>query len=125
MGAAIEAIAFAVEEKADSFKLGVRQREMVGELIIELLDIAFSIAPPQVAARELFDRWNERTFAEELAAQEAEELGAISQAIKEVFGLELDEEILRAGPEAASEPIQEALRGRVQERDGPEASAGG
>jgi hypothetical protein len=86
---------------------------MAGELIIDLLDNAFSIAPPGEAARELFDRWNEKTYAEEIEIQMEKKLGAYGQAIKEAFGLDLDAEVLRAGPEATQEAVEEALRARI------------
>ncbi|MGO8695253.1 MAG: hypothetical protein ACLQMF_16445 [Rectinemataceae bacterium] len=103
-------LAFSLEVRANGFKLGPRQRETVGEAIIGLLDHAFSQSPPEKEAQELFSRWNDTSFDEELEQQESEMTEALSEAIRDHFGIDIDGEILRRGPEAIGEVLEEAMR---------------
>ena len=103
------ALAFAVEKQADSFKLGVRQREAAGKTITGLLNEAFSLAEPGEEAQALFSRWSDTSFEEEVENQGQEMTEALSDAIREGFGVEIDTEALRKGPEALHEALLEAL----------------
>jgi hypothetical protein len=102
-------LAMALDGKVKDFKLGVRQREMVGDAILGLLDDSFSLAPADEEARGLYDRWNDTSFDEEMARQEGEMAAVLSGAIREHFGIDIDEEILRKGPEALEAFLGEAL----------------
>jgi len=102
--------AFSLDAQAQGFKLGVRQRETLGGVIVGLLDDAFSHAPPAENAQELFTRWNDTSFDEELEQQETEITDALSEAIRDHFGIDIDGETMRKGPEAVGEALEEALR---------------
>lgn len=103
-------LAFALDTHANGFKLGVRQRETVGDIIIGLLDDAFSQAPPDEKAQELFSRWYDASFDEEMEQQKGEISEALSEAIRARFGIDIDEDTLRDGPDAVNEALEEALR---------------
>jgi hypothetical protein len=53
-----------------------------GVAIIGLLDDAFSQSSPEKVAQELFSRWNDTSFDEELAQQESAMTEALSEAIR-------------------------------------------
>lgn len=51
-------LAFAIDKQASGFKLGVRQREAVGEAIVGLLSEAFNMVEAQDESAALFSRWS-------------------------------------------------------------------
>ena len=103
------ALASAIEKQANGFKLGVRQREAVGIAITGLLTEAFSLTEPGEEAQALFTRWSDTSFEEEVEIQGQEMTEAMSDAIREGFGIDIDAEALRKGPEAIEEALMEAL----------------
>ena len=103
-------LAFSLDAQAQGFKLGTRQHETVGAAILGLLDDAFSLSPPDEKAQELFTRWNDTSFDEELAQQENEMSEALNEAIREHLGVDIDGETLRKGPDAVREVFEEAIR---------------
>jgi len=103
-------LAFTLETRAKGFKLGVRQRETAGEAILGLLNDAFGATVPDEEARELFSRWNDIAFDEEVDRQTDEAVETLSDAIKEYFGIDLDPEILKKGPEGIHEALDEAMK---------------
>ncbi len=109
--------AFALEAKAAGFKLGIRQRESVGGVIVGLLDDAFSQIPPAKEAQDLFSRWSVVSFDEELEQQKSELAEVLGDAIRGDLGIDIDEETLRKGPEAIQAAIEEALRGGGPDRN--------
>jgi hypothetical protein len=100
-------LAFAIDKQASGFKLGVRQREAVGEAIVGLLDEAFNTVEAQDESAALYSRWSSTSFDEELEAQEQEAIDGLRMAFREGFGIELDEETLAQGPEAITEALLE------------------
>jgi hypothetical protein len=102
-------LAFAVDARAAGFKLGVRQRETVGTFILGLLNDAFSRATPETAARELFNRWNDLSFEEELEQQKSDMAELMSEMLHEHLGLDIDGESLRNGPEGFENILERAI----------------
>ncbi|HAP44537.1 MAG: hypothetical protein A2087_14875 [Spirochaetes bacterium GWD1_61_31] len=111
------ALAFAIEKKTRGFKLGSRQRATVGETILALLRDAFDKSPPEKEAQDLFTRWNNTSFDEELKRQEAEITEAFTDTFREMFGVDIDEEAFAEGPDALHDAIWLTI-GEIQSNEG-------
>lgn len=114
--------AFALESQANGFKLGSRQRQTVGDVILGLLDDAFSRATAEAEDRELYTRWSDTSFDEEMELQTEEMLQFVSEMLQSQFGVEIDEETILKGPEAIEELLLGAAR-RAEEEPGRKARA--
>ncbi|HUX42839.1 MAG TPA: hypothetical protein VMV83_16855 [Rectinemataceae bacterium] len=112
-------LAFAIDEKAGGFKLGVRQKEAVGEAIVGLLGEAFNTVEAHEEGQALFSRWSETSFDEELEAQKQEAVDGLREAFFEGFGIEIDEETLAKGPEAISEALLEQAEEQAKKASVP------
>ncbi len=113
LGTAFESIALSIDKAASGFKLGARQRALVGDLILLSLDQAFMRAPASAQGRELYDRWSETSYLQEIALQEDAEQEVAKEIYQRVFGKELDPEILKAGPEAIHAAFEAAAQAQA------------
>ena len=103
-------LAFAIDKQANGFKLGVRQRASVAQMIVGLLDDAFNRVEAGEADAALYSRWSETSFEEEVEAQGREAIDGLREAFREGFGIDLDEETLARGPEAITEALLEEAK---------------
>ncbi len=101
------ALARALEASTHRFKYTERQRNMVGEVIIDLLDIAFDAAPPD---EELLHLYEQELGMGESDAAEIRQTPQNAQAelLKAMFGITIDPAELDGSPESGKR-IEAAL----------------
>lgn len=104
-----------VDAKVSGKKLGKRQRETAERIIIVLLDEAFATVEPEPSLHQLWERWAPNTYEKMMADQELYEAEMTAEMVKDMFGLNIDPEIVRQGPQAIAAAMHEQL-GRGQER---------
>lgn len=110
-------LAFALEAQALGFKLGVRQRETAGDLILELLDSAFCQIPAEQDAQDLFSRWNEISFDEKISSKEDDFAQSLGEMIRDRLGVDIDDKTIREGPEAIKKKIEESVLNAESNRE--------
>lgn len=108
LAARIASLAKAIDGKAASFKLGVRQRETVGLLIVAMLENSFNRAPPDEEAQSLYERWSTSLAAND--PLDDEEVECFIELARSGLGIELDEDTVRAGKAAIEAAIMKATR---------------
>ena len=94
--------------KRQDIKLSAIQNKKLDDLLFDFLDDAFSVVEPDDATKELYSRYSNFSYAEELSNQEQATKEDFRDMLYNRFGLELDPSLLTDNPDF--EKIAEELK---------------
>ncbi|WP_243346816.1 hypothetical protein [Parabacteroides sp. FAFU027] len=101
-----------------SIKYGKRQLENLGQVIVYLLNEAFTSIEPDEETEALYDQWSETSFSEEKELQETEMRMMMEDMLREQMGIDLDLSDMDDSPEAFArmqQKIKEELDKKTKE----------
>lgn len=93
-------LAFGLDEEAARRKCSRSMRKDLEDCILYFLEMSLGHDPDDPEALALFQRWAGLSYDEVLEAEEDETAALLSDFCKEVLEVEVDQEILKQGPEA-------------------------
>jgi hypothetical protein len=107
-----------LHEKRERIHLSRAQNEKLDDVILDLLDDAFSVIEPDEAAKKLYDVYSGGDFEDE--AKEDEELmkSFFTEMLHKQFGLKIDPAMLNENPDF--EKIEEDIKRQMAEKAGPQ-----
>jgi len=90
---------FKIDEKSKKYKLTNKQREIISDVITMEMSAIFDQQEPTKEQEELYDKWSECSYKEEVAEQESFEREVFETSIKHVFNGEIDASDFEDTPE--------------------------
>ena len=84
-----------LHEKRNAEKLSIHLKDKLDELIVQLLDDAFSVVEPDEKTRELYAQYNGISYDEEMDTQKDEMVEMFSDMLFEKTGIRIDPEELK------------------------------
>ncbi len=84
-----------LHEKKSAEKLSLHLKDKLDELIVQLLDDAFSVVEPDEKTRELYAQYNDNSYDEEMDTQKDEMVEMFSDMLFEKTGIRIDPEELK------------------------------
>lgn len=90
---------FKIDEKSKKYKLSKKQREIISDVITLELTAIFDQQEPTIEQEELYDKWSESSYKEEVEGQEAFEREMFEASIKHAFNGEIDTSDFEDTPE--------------------------
>ena len=97
-----------LHKKRQEIKLSAIQNKKLDELLFDFLDDAFNVVEPDDTTKELYSRYSNYSYAEELSNQEQAMKEDFRDMLYNRFGLELDPSLLTDNPDFGK--IEEELR---------------
>lgn len=97
-----------LHKKREEIKLSASQKNKLDDLLFDFLDDAFSVVEPDDATKELYSRYSNSSYAEELSNQEQAMKEDLRDMLYNRFGLELDPSLLTDNPDFGK--IEEELK---------------
>ena len=83
-------LAKAISDASFNEKYSKKQKELFGEVIVDLLDKAFETIQPDEDTEMLYDQWAEASYKEECEAMDSTEKDMMSDMLWSEFGIETD-----------------------------------
>lgn len=107
---------FKLDEKANKFKLlSKKQREKISDVILSELNDIFEQQDPTNAQEELYNKWSDTTFKEEVEEQETFEREMFEESIKHSFDGKIDMSDFENTPEGHAR-IRERIEALKEEK---------
>jgi hypothetical protein len=97
-----------LHKKRQEIKLSATEKNKLDDLLLDFLDDAFSVIEPDDATKELYSRYSNSSYAEELSNQEQAMKEDFRDMLYNRFGLELDPSLLTDNPDFGK--IEEELK---------------
>src|SRR5688572_27351558 len=97
-----------LHKKRQEIKLSANQNKKLDYLLLEFLDDAFSVIEPDETTKELYAKYSNSSYAEELSMQESDVKKEFCDMLYDRFGVKLDPSLLTDNPDF--EKIEEELK---------------
>jgi hypothetical protein len=104
-----------LHKKRQVIKLSAGQNKKLDELLFDFLDDAFSVVEPDDATKELYSKYSNFSYAEELSNQEQATKEDFRDMLYNRFGLDLDPSLLTDNPDF--EKIAEELKKQWEQKE--------
>ena len=105
-----------IDKSTETIKYGPRQIENVGKTIVYLCNDAFYTIEPDKKTQDLYDKWAENTYEEEIQAQEEENLNMMSDMFSFMTGMDVDFSKFKDAPEEEFENLKNEFEAEFEER---------
>jgi hypothetical protein len=102
-----------LHEKRKAISLSKKQNEKLDEVIIDLLDDAFSVIEPAEATKQMYNAYTGGDFDEESKEEEEDLKHSFAEMFYQKFGLKFDPSLLDENPDFGK--IEEHLKQQVEE----------
>jgi hypothetical protein len=106
---------FKIDEQSKKYKLSKKQREIISDVITLEMDDIFEHQEPTKAQEELYDKWSESSYKEEVEEQESFEREMFEASIKHAFNGEVDTSDFENTPEGHKR-MQERIESYYEEK---------
>jgi hypothetical protein len=104
-----------LHEKRMMISLSKKQNEKLNDVIIDLLDDAFSIVEPDEKTKEMYNNYTGGDIDSEIKEEEGDLKQAFSEMFYKQFGLKLDPTLLEGTPDFTK--IEEELTNQIKEKE--------
>lgn len=105
-----------LHKKRQEIKLSAMQNNKLDDLLFDLLDDAFSVVEPDYATKELYAKYSNSSYEEEISNQEQAMKEDFRDMLYNRFGLNLDPSLLTGNPDF--EKIAEELKKQWGQKEG-------
>jgi hypothetical protein len=103
-----------LHKKRQEIKLSASQNKKLDDLLFEFLDDAFCVVEPDDATKELYSRYSNSSYDEDLSSQEQAMKDDFRDMLYNRFGLDLDPSLLTDNPDFGK--IEEELKKQWEQK---------
>lgn len=107
---------FKIDEKSKKYKLTKKQREIISDVITMEMSAIFDQQEPTKEQEELYDKWSECSYKEEVEEQESFEREMFEASIKHVFNGQIDASDFEDTPEGHAR-MKERIEAYYEEKN--------
>ena len=107
---------FKIDEKSKKYKLTKKQREIISDVITMEMSAIFDQQKPTKEQEELYDKWSECSYKEEVEEQESFEREMFEASIKHVFNGQIDASDFEDTPEGHAR-MKERIEAYYEEKN--------
>ncbi|HEX6431664.1 MAG TPA: hypothetical protein VF008_28435 [Niastella sp.] len=104
-----------LHKKRQEIKLSATQNQKLDDLLLDFLDDAFSVIEPDETTKELYAKYSNSSYAEELSLQESDVKKEFCDMLYNRFGLKLDPSLLSENPDFGK--IEEELKKQWEQKE--------
>jgi len=103
-------------EISEKYKFSKAQVKMIKETILDMCNNSFQIIEPTQEQEKFYNYWSDTSYEEEVRNQEQETKDLFSDMMEQMFGIEVNPEMLDGNPDKMGEIIEQLKQNLGQEK---------